>query len=191
MGGFRYPGLLLLFSLIPLLAFAAASLKSVRDEHWTNKYDPYFSKYAKHYFGPLVDWHWFKAQGIAESGLNPRVKSSAGAKGIMQILPATFREIQDRNPHFTNIDDPRWNIAAGIYYDRLQFRKWKKGLPSEQRIAFALASYNAGYGNVNKAYKRAEQKLGEVREWRQVAPYAPRETRLYVQRIYRLMEIEE
>ena len=191
MGGLRTPGLLLLLSLIPLLAFASAAIKSVRGDHWTDKYDLHFRKYTKHYFGPLIDWRWFKAQGIAESGLNPRIRSPAGAKGVMQILPATFREIQDRNPHFTNIDDPRWNIAAGIYYDRLQFLKWKKGIPSQQRIAFALASYNAGYGNVSKAYKRAEQKLGDVREWRHVAPFAPRETRLYVQRIYRLMEIEE
>jgi membrane-bound lytic murein transglycosylase F len=191
MGGPRSPGLLLLLSLIPLLALASTATKSVRHEHWTKKYDQYFSKYAKHYFGPLVDWYWFKAQGIAESGLVPGLKSSAGAKGLMQILPATFREIQERNPHFTNIDDPRWNIAAGIYYDRMQFLKWKKGLPSQQRIAFALASYNAGYGNIKKAHKRAEDKHGEVREWRQVAPFAPRETRLYVKRIYRLMEIEE
>ena len=190
MAGLRLPACLLMLSLIPLLAFAGG-IKHVRHEHWTNAYDRHFKKYTKHYFGPLVDWHWFKAQGIAESGLDPKARSGVGAKGIMQIMPATFAEIQDKNPHFTNIDEPRWNIAAGIYYDRLQFRKWKEGLPSQERLAFALASYNAGYGNVRRAYKRALKKGAKVREWRQVAPFAPAETRNYVRRIRRLMRIED
>jgi len=191
MRALRSPGLVLPLLVAPLLAFATAATKSVRHEQWPKQYDQYFKKYTKHYFGPLIDWHWFKAQGIAESGLEPTAKSAAGAKGIMQIMPGTFREIQEKNPHFTYIDDPRWNIAAAIYYDRMQYVKWKKGLPTEQRISFALASYNAGYGSVSKAHKRAEKKLGEIREWRQVEPYAPRQTRFYVKRIHRLMEIED
>jgi membrane-bound lytic murein transglycosylase F len=191
MGVSRSPGLSLFLLLIPLLAFATAGTKSVRDDHWPKRYDQYFRKYAKHYFGPLIDWHWFKAQGIAESGLDPEAKSNAGAKGIMQIMPGTFREIQEQNPHFTYVDDPRWNIAAAVYYDRMQYLKWKKGLPTQQRISFALASYNAGYGNVRKAHRRALKRLGEVREWRQVAPFAPAETRSYVRRIHRLMELQE
>ncbi len=35
------------------------------------RYDPYFSKYTKRYFGPAFDWTRFKAQAIAESNLNP------------------------------------------------------------------------------------------------------------------------
>ena len=59
-------------------------------EFWgPDDYDRLFRKYTKHYFGPHFDWRWFKAQGIAESGLRPNAHSSAGAKGIMQILPAT------------------------------------------------------------------------------------------------------
>ncbi|MEL0584894.1 MAG: transglycosylase SLT domain-containing protein [Candidatus Thiodiazotropha sp. (ex. Lucinoma kazani)] len=176
----------LLLVLIPGLAFAGV-FKHVKDNHWSDQYDSHFRKYTKHYFGPHIDWHWFKAQGIAESGLKPNAKSPVGAKGIMQILPTTYAEIQEDNPHFTTINDPRWNIAAGIYYDRMLYRKWKKGLPTEERMAFAMASYNAGYGNVLKAYKRAKKHKGEIRNWVQVESHAPGETRHYVRRIKALM----
>jgi len=178
----------LLLVMLPGLAYAGLS-RHVQDAYWSSDFDDYFRKYTKHYFGPHVDWRWFKAQGIAESGLDPKASSAAGAKGIMQILPATYEEIKQDNPHFVNIDDPRWNIAAGIYYDRMLYRKWKKGLPTEERMAFALASYNAGYRKVLRAFNRA-QKAGEVKSWVQVAQHAPGETRYYVKRIRRLMQAE-
>ena len=179
----------LLLVLLPALALAAV-VKHVKHEHWTDEYDVHFRKYTKHYFGPHIDWHWFKAQGIAESGLEPKSSSVAGAVGIMQILPATYAEIKERNPHFTRIEVPRWNIAAGIFYDRMLYRKWKKGLPTEQRLTFALASYNAGYGTINKAFSRAQKHQGEIKSWPQVAPYAPGQTRHYVSRIMGLMAVE-
>ena len=180
----------LLLGTLPALALAGVH-KSVEHEHWTDAYDRYFRKYAKHYFGPHFDWRWFKAQGIAESGLDPKAESPAGAKGIMQILPSTYAEIRRKNPFFADISHPRWNIAAAIYYDRSLYRKWKKReLPTGQRLPFALASYNAGLGNVLKAWRRAREQLGEVREWEQVAPFAPGETRHYVRRIRKLMKME-
>ena len=178
-----------LLLLLPGLVLAGM-IKHVKHEHWTNDYDDYFRKYTKHYFGPHIDWHWFKAQGIAESGLSPRANSSAGAIGIMQILPGTYAEIKEKNPHFTYITEPRWNIAAGIFYDWLLYRKWKKGLPTEERLTFALASYNAGYGNINKAFGKALKRHGSVKNWEQVAPYTPGETRRYVRRIGELMQTD-
>jgi len=180
-----------LLVIIPGLALAGVA-KHVSHERWTKQYDRYFRKYTKHYFGPHVDWRWFKAQGIAESGLKADALSRVGAKGIMQILPSTYEEIKKKNPHFTQIDEPRWNIAAGIFYDRMLYRRWKKGaLPTEQRLPFALASYNAGYGKVSKAFKRAKSRHGDIKQWEQVAPFTPRETRHYVSRIKDLMEPEE
>ena len=182
--------LFLLLVLLPGLALASV-MKHVKHDHWSDEFDGYFRKYTKHYFGPHIDWHWFKAQGIAESGLNADASSAVGAKGIMQIMPATYTEIKEKNPHFTSIDEPRWNIAAGIFYDRMLYRKWKKGLPTEQRLAFALASYNAGYGNINKAFRRAQKRVDEVKRWDQVAPYAPSETKYYVRRIKELMNTSQ
>lgn len=181
----------LALAMLPAVALAAVH-KHVKHPHWTDEFDVYFRKYTKHYFGPHVDWYWFKAQGIAESGLNPGARSPVGARGIMQIMPATYKEIKRDNPLIAaGVEDPKWNIAAAIYYDRRMYRKWKeKKVASTERLSFAFASYNAGYGNVLRAFKRASRKHGTAREWDQVAPFAPGETRGYVRRIARLMEVE-
>lgn len=181
----------LLLALVPALAFAGTR-HHVKHEYWTDEFDPLFRKYTKHYFGAHFDWHWFKAQGIAESALDPNARSPMGARGIMQILPATYREIKEHNFFLAGIDQPRWNIAAGIFYDRLMYRKWKQnhGIGSAERLKFAFGSYNAGYGNISKAHRRATKQLGEeATRWDQVAKFAPRETRLYVDRIQDLMRV--
>ncbi len=171
---------------IPAVVLAQA-VKHVDHSYWTNKYDRHFKKYSKHYFGPGFDWRWFKAQAIAESGLKPKAKSATGAMGVMQILPSTYTEIRDKNPHFRKIDSPRWNIAAGIYYDRQLFRRWSKYIGGDERLRFALASYNAGFGAVRKAYRKAMKTRKGVHSWSQVESYAPGQTRHYVRRVHRLM----
>jgi soluble lytic murein transglycosylase-like protein len=173
-------------TLLPSLALAAV-LKHVDHRHWTDEYDRHFRKYSKHYFGAGFDWRWFKAQAIAESGLQPKARSSVGAKGLMQIMPATYEEIREANPHFRTIDDPKWNIAAGIYYDRQLYRRWSEYIDGDERLSFAFGSYNAGFGNVRKAYRKAREKEKEVNSWSQVATFAPGQTRHYVRRINKLM----
>ena len=154
----------------------------VDSEKWPDKYDPYFRKYSKRYFGPFFDWRWFKAQAIAESGLNEKAKSPVGAIGIMQILPSTFSDINLKNPHYLDLHSPRWNIAAGIYYDRALYKKFPEA-PEQDKMLLALASYNAGYGRLLKAKKKIKDRL----VWDKAKPYVPRETRGYVGRIKRLM----
>jgi len=188
----RYNWMPLLLLLLPAIAVAGV-IKHVEHKHWTDEYDPYFRKYTKHYFGPFFNWKWFKAQGIAESGLKANARSAVGAKGIMQIMPATYKEIVAKNPHLRDISTPRWNIAAGIYYDRQLYRRWRKQqpLPASEQLNFALASYNAGFGNIRSAFRRANKKHKKIREWTQVAPFAPGETRHYVKRINGLMQLED
>ncbi|MCW8918390.1 MAG: transglycosylase SLT domain-containing protein [Gammaproteobacteria bacterium] len=158
----------------------------VHEGNWSDEYDHYFRKYTKRYFGPYYDWRWFKSQAIVESNLQPGVRSPRGAVGVMQLLPSTFDEIKKRHPHFVSVEEPRWNIAAGIYYDRTLYRKWE--LPSEQdRLYLSLASYNAGYVRMRRAYRRTAP---PVESWEQVEPQAPLETRDYVQRIRALMDAE-
>jgi len=155
----------------------------VHSNKWTDKYDRHFKKYSKRYFGPLFDWHWFKAQAIAESGLSNDAKSHVGASGLMQIMPATFDEINKKNPHFSKLDSPKWNIAAGIYYDRTLYRKFKK--TSEQdKLYMTFASYNAGYGRILNASKRTSS---DEKIWDEIKHYLPKETQGYVNRIRKLM----
>lgn len=164
-----------------------AAEQRVGSKVWTQQYDHHFKKYTKRYFGPYYDWHWFKAQGIAESRLKPTAKSHRGAVGLMQILPSTYAEIKQKNPYFRDIESPRWNIAAGIYYDRQLYRRWQQ-IPEEERLYMAFASYNAGYGRIRRDYKRVP---GPVVSWQHIEPYIPRETRNYVSRIRELKDTEE
>jgi len=150
---------------------------------WTAEYDRYFKKYSKRYFGPLFNWHWFKAQAIAESALDNNAKSHVGARGLMQIMPGTFEDISKQNPHFSKLDMPKWNIAAGIYYDRTLYRKFKK-TSAQDKLYMTFASYNAGYGRILNAAKRTGNK---EKNWAEIKHYLPKETRGYVRRIRKLM----
>lgn len=173
---------LAMMSSIPV-AHAGFTDHPVHSGKWTDKYDRYFKKYSKRYFGPLFDWHWFKAQAIAESALSHDARSHVGAQGLMQIMPATFDEINQKNPHFSKLESHKWNIAAGIYYNRMLYRKFKK-TAAQDKLYLTLASYNAGYGRILKAAKRANI---EKKNWAEIKPFVPKETRGYVHRIRKLM----
>jgi membrane-bound lytic murein transglycosylase F len=162
--------------------------KTVSHRTWTNQYDDLYRKYSKRYFGPQIDWKWFKAQGIAESRLKVRAKSRVGAIGLMQIMPKTYAEIKSKNPFLKSIHTPKWNIAAALYYDKKLFKRWDYGFSIEERLSFTFASYNAGYWGIKKAFNKANAKIGEIDFWDEVKLYAPKETRHYVKKIMRLME---
>lgn len=153
----------------------------------TARYDDQFRKYSKRYFSVLTDWRWFKAQSMTESSLRPDVVSSQGAVGLMQLRPGTYAEVMEYDPELLRIDEPRWNIAGGIAFQRYLFDRWGEWVPPEQRFKFALASYNAGLTRVHRVRKRAAQNGMDPDRWRTVAPHAPRETRHYVERVYLLM----
>jgi membrane-bound lytic murein transglycosylase F len=152
-------------------AAEARSQKRVSD-----KYDPVFRKYTKRYFGPTFDWHYFKAQGFAESGLKPTAVSWVGARGVMQLMPSTFKEISTVRPEFASIDDPEWNIAAGIMHDRYLWKLWENKVPEEEQHRFMFASYNAGEGTINRARGVAQTKFGTP-DWPNIERVAPTVTR--------------
>ncbi len=167
----------------------------VTSKKWTAEFDQYFRKYTKRYFGVGFDWHWFKAQAIAESNLKHDAKSWVNAKGIMQIMPNTFHEIKKRNPSFVDINEPRWNIAAGIYYDHQLFRKWKAKRPLNDKMNFTFASYNAGFRTIVRAQNICKQRGLNENLWHNIKIVAPmvlnwrhEETVQYVLKINRMME---
>ena len=97
-----------------------------------------------------------------ESRYNPRARSSAGAIGVMQLMPATARQLGVSNPH-----DVRQNVAGGAAYLRQQLERFGNNVP------LALAAYNAGPGAVMK--------------YGGIPPY--RETQDYVRKIIRRMSV--
>ena len=156
-----------------------------------DQYDPTFRKYSKRFFGVAFDWRLFKAQGMTESNLNPRAKSWVGARGIMQLMPSTFFEIQTRNPTFATIDDIEWNIAGGIYHDRRLWLQWREdSVENDDHRHFMFASYNAGRIPILKAQDFARERRLDPRLWSSIESVAPqvrgwrhRETLSYVRRI--------
>ena len=156
----------------------------------TDRYDDTFRKYAKRFFGPGFDWRIFKAQGMAESNLDPQARSGVGARGIMQLMSSTYKEVQSKNPDLGEINDPEWNIAAGIYYNRQLWNQWKADTDADHVREFMFGSYNAGRGVVLRAQRIARERTLDGRFWpdiQKVAPAVPRwrylETLTYVDRI--------
>jgi membrane-bound lytic murein transglycosylase F len=165
-------------------AAATRSLKKI-----SQRFDPIFRKYSKRYFGPAFDWKYFKAQGFAESGLKPTATSWVGARGIMQLMPSTYQEIASHRSEFGEIDQPEWNIAAGIMHDRYLWDLWRKDIEDGERHHFMFASYNAGEGTITRALGVARQN-GGLAAWSSIELIAPSvqrwrytETLGYVRRI--------
>jgi membrane-bound lytic murein transglycosylase F len=162
----------------------------------TDQYDETFRKYAKRYFGPNFDWKVFKAQALAESSLNPDAASPVGARGLMQLMPSTYQMIQSRTPELGSIDDPEWNIAAGIQHDRYLWKLWSKEVAELDRPSFMFASYNAGEGTITRATTVAREQNLDHAVWSNIETVAPNvrrwrylETLGYVRRIERYYEL--
>jgi membrane-bound lytic murein transglycosylase F len=177
-----------------LLAFQAperstTALSRAAAQRDAARYDVLFKKYTKRYFGVGFDWHHFKAQAMAESDLNPDATSPVGAKGLMQLMPSTFQAIATTRPDFASIDDPEWNIAAGILHDRDLWRMWSV-VPDTERTRFMFGTYNAGEGPITRASAAAKAQNLEPTQWTSIEQVAPnitrwryRETLGYVRRI--------
>lgn len=168
----------------------AASQKTKPQERQLEAFDDTFRKYSKRYFGPTFDWKLFKAQGLAESNLDPKAKSRVGARGVMQLMPSTFRAVRSENEELKWIDDPDMNIAAGIMYDRKLWLLWESDSIAEHRPEFMFASYNAGRRTILRAQGVARSAKLNPRLWpniRKVAARVPRwrhgETLEYLTRI--------
>ncbi len=95
-----------------------------------------FSEAAQKYNVPK---NLIKAIAKAESDFRPNATSGAGAQGIMQLMPATARELG-----VTDSYDPYQNIMGGTKYISQMLDKY------DGNVSLALAAYNAGSNNVAK-----------------------------------------
>ena len=130
-----------------------------------DRFDPSFRKYTKRFFGPAFDWRHFKAQGLAESGLDATARSRNGARGIMQLMPSTFEAIRSHAADLDSIDDPELNIAAGINHDRALWLMWDGVATPEDRRHFMFASYNAGRITILRAQRVARRRRLDPTVW--------------------------
>jgi membrane-bound lytic murein transglycosylase MltF len=143
-----------------------------------------FQKYGEKYnFDPLM----LAAQGYQESQLNQNAKSQVGAIGVMQVMPATGKELKVGDIRVT---EP--NIHAGAkYMDQLMTKYFPDANFSEaNRPLFAFASYNCGPGNVSKMRKETAKRGLDPDKWFNnveivTAQKIGMETTTYVRNIYK------
>ena len=120
-------------------------------------YDELIKKYARQYG---QDWRLITAQMYQESQFDPQATSWVGARGLMQIMPDTGRDLG-----FTNLYDPEENIHAGVKYMSQLVNRFDSNIPIEERMRFALAAYNVGYGHVLEARRLAREKGWNPDQW--------------------------
>jgi len=132
---------------------------SSRTRYDSRRYDPIIREMSRKYG---VDSDLVRAVIKAESDFDPMVVSRKGARGLMQLMPETAKDMQVRNVFI-----PRENIEGGVKYLRRLLNMFENDLP------LSLAAYNAGE-NVVKQYQN------------QIPPY--KETREYVKKVLRYLQ---
>ena len=123
-----------------------ASLREGKISH----FDELFKKYASE-----IDWDWRLLASLAytESNFDTTAVSWAGAKGLMQLMPATARAMGIPEGKEQN---PEESVKAAVKYINATSKSFSS-VPSEERLNFVLASYNSGIGHVLDAMALAEK----------------------------------
>lgn len=109
-----------------------------------------------------LDWDWRLVASLIyqESQFDLRAKSWAGAGGLMQMMPATAKEMGVKNRF-----DPQDNVTGGTKYLRLLWERFDYIPDPDQRIKFSMASYNCGYGHVTDAQRLAKVENLDPNKW--------------------------
>lgn len=120
-------------------------------------YDELTRRYGRK-FG--LDWRLLVAQMYQESRFDPKAVSWMGARGLLQVMPQTGRELG-----FKDLFDPEQNVNAGVKYLTQMIGALDPAIPLQQRVRFGLAAYNAGFGHVIDARAVARQRGLDPNRW--------------------------
>jgi soluble lytic murein transglycosylase len=139
---------------------------------------------------PAYSRNWAFAHGIMrqESSFDRSAISSAGARGMMQLMPATARQAAGRVgvPYSLErlTEDPAYNVLLGNYHLQLLLDEWGGN------AVLVAAAYNAGSGNVRRWVREngdPRSPGADVVRWIEEIPFS--ETRNYVQRVLENMMV--
>ena len=144
----------------------------------------YFQTYGNTYD---VDWVLMGAQGYQESQLNQAARSKVGAIGVMQVMPATGKDLG-----VGDIREVEANIHAGVKYMRWMIDQYygKGPMTRLDKALFAFASYNAGAGRIAQLRQEAARRGLDPNVWFHNVEYVAAEkigaeTVTYVGNIYK------
>jgi membrane-bound lytic murein transglycosylase F len=122
-----------------------------------SQYDNLIKKYAdKHNW----DWRLLASIIYQESKFKPTSESWVGAQGLMQIMPATAKDLG-----ITDTTDPQQSVRGGTAYLDQIYDKFDNVEDSIQRLKFTLASYNSGLGHIRDAQRLAAYKKLNRYQW--------------------------
>jgi membrane-bound lytic murein transglycosylase MltF len=143
-----------------------------------------FRKYGAQY---KLDYLLMAAQGYQESTLDHGARSQVGAIGIMQVMPATGKEL-----NVGDITQLEPNVHAGVKYMRFMMDQYFKDEPMDDlnKGLMTFASYNAGPGRLRQLRREAEKRGLNPNVWfgnveRIASERIGRETVTYVSNIYK------
>lgn len=143
-----------------------------------------FQKYSHQYH---IDWLLMTAQGYQESRLDQNKKSKVGAIGVMQIMPATGKELKVGD--INSVDN---NINGGVKYIRYLIDQYysKEQMTDLNKVLFAFAAYNAGPTRISQLRAEAKKRGLDPNIWfdnveRIAAERIGSETVQYVSNIYK------
>ncbi len=128
-------------------------------------YDGLFKLFGEKYH---FSWKLLAAVAHEESHFDETVVSWMGARGVMQVMPATARHY-GVDP--SNLDDPAENIQLGCRILRAYERMFRSVGDSAQRICYVLAAYNAGPAHVMDAMALADKYGGDPSLWSDTRHY--------------------
>jgi membrane-bound lytic murein transglycosylase MltF len=144
----------------------------------------FFKQYGDKYD---VDWLLMAAQGYQESQLNQAAKSPVGAIGVMQVMPATGKDL-----NVGDINQVEPNIHAGVKYMRWMIDNYYGNEPMTKldKALFSFAAYNCGAGRVSQLRKEAAKRGLDPNVWFHNVEYVAAEkigaeTVTYVSNIYK------
>lgn len=143
----------------PLCAPPLQSVVGAEVEARLRLYAPLFVEYGTKY---ALDPVMVAAQCFQESRFDPRARSSAGAMGLMQLMPETAKELGVRDPY-----DPRQSVEGGCKYMDWLHRNYfgDASIPRADQRYFCQAAYNAGAGSVRKWRAQAAQRGLDANRW--------------------------
>lgn len=135
-----------------------------RSQGIISRYDHYFQRYA-----PIARWDWrlMAAQCYQESTFDPMAQSWAGARGLMQIMPATATHL---GLPLGSIHNPEDNIAAAAKYIK-ELNARFADVPASERVSYVLASYNGGHYHIRDAMALARKNGKDPNRWENVKEF--------------------
>lgn len=130
-----------------------------------SSYDHYFKMYAA---ACRWDWRLMAAQCYQESTFDPKAYSWAGARGLMQIMPATAAQIGLPE---SKMYDPEENIYAAVRYIIKLTSHFQDIRDPRERQLFVLGSYNGGFFHIRDAMALAKKNGKNPHRWDDVSEY--------------------